>query len=69
MYVQITLLKKNWESGVRPFLTCRVPDLQLDLLPLDVDHPGSELDADGQVVHGLEALVSELQQKAGLAHA
>ncbi len=46
-----------------------VPDLQLDLLPLDVDHPGAELHPDGQVVHRLEALVRELQEEAGLANA
>lgn len=47
----------------------RVPDLQLDLLVLDVDHARAELDADREVVHRLEALVRELQQQARLAHA
>ncbi len=42
----------------------RVPDLQLDLLSLDVDHPGPELDPDGQVMHGLETFVGELKQQA-----
>ena len=48
--------------------THRVPDLQLDLLPLDVDHASTELDADGEIVHRLEPLVRELEQQAGLAH-
>ena len=48
--------------------THRVPDLKLDLLPLDVDHPGPELDPDGEVVDRLEPLVRELQQEARLAH-
>ena len=47
----------------------RVPDLELDLLALDVDHPGAELDPDGEVVHWLEPLVGELEEQAGLAHA
>ncbi len=42
----------------------RVPDLQLDLLAVDGDHARAELDADSQVVHGLEPAVSELQQQA-----
>ena len=42
--------------------------MQFDLFALDVDHAGAELDADGEVVHGLEPLVSELQQQAGLTH-
>jgi hypothetical protein len=49
--------------------THRVPNLQLDLLLVYVDHARPELDADGQVVHRLEALVGELQEQAGLAHA
>lgn len=49
--------------------THRVPDLQLYLLAVYVDHARAELDADGQVMHGLEALVRELEQQAGLAHA
>ena len=48
--------------------THRVPDLELDLLPLDVDHASTELDADGEIVHRLEPLVRELEQQAGLAH-
>ena len=48
--------------------THRVPDLELDLLPLDVDHASTELDADGEIVHRLEPLVRELEQQARLAH-
>lgn len=47
----------------------RVPNLQLHLLVVDVDHAGAELDADGEVVDGLEALVGELKQEARLADA
>jgi hypothetical protein len=47
----------------------RVPNLQLDLLVHDLDHACAELDADGEIVHGLEALVGELKQQAGLAYA
>ncbi len=56
-------------DGAERLLPGRVPDLELDLLPLDVDHAGAELHAYGQVVHGLEPLVRELQQQARLAHA
>lgn len=38
----------------------RVPDLQLDLLAVYVDHACAKLNTDCQVVHGLEALVCEL---------
>ena len=57
-----TISLKPWQS------THRVPDLQLDLLPLDVDHASTELDADGEIVHRLEPLVRELEQQARLAH-
>ena len=49
--------------------TDRVPNLELDGLVVDGDHPGAELDADGEVMDGLEALVGELQQQARLPHA
>ena len=42
--------------------------MELDLLPLDVDHASTELDADGEIVHRLEPLVRELEQQARLAH-
>ncbi len=53
---------------VSPY-THRVPYLQLDLLPLDVDHPGAELDTDSEVMDRLEPLVGELQQQTRLADA
>ena len=40
----------------------RVPNLKFDLAILNIDHAGSELYADGQVVHRLKSLVRELQQ-------
>jgi hypothetical protein len=46
----------------------RIPYLKLNLLRIDVDHAGSKLDANGQVMNGLEALVCELQQEAGFAN-
>lgn len=49
------------DPAVEPY---RVPDLQLDLLCVNVDHAGTELDSDGEVVHRLEALVRELQEQA-----
>jgi hypothetical protein len=41
----------------RTRMTDRVPNLEL-----------AELDADGEVMHGLEPLVCELQQQARLPH-
>jgi hypothetical protein len=43
--------------------------LELDVLAVDGHHARAELDADGEVVHRLEALVRELQQQARLANA
>ena len=57
------------EGGEKGRHTHRVPNLELDGLAVDGDHPGPELDADGEVVDGLEALVGELQQQAQLANA
>ena len=45
----------------------RVPDLQLYLLAVNVDHARAELDTNGQVVHRLESFVSELEQQAAFA--
>ena len=50
-------------------LTYGIPNLQFDLLAVNGHHPGAKLDADGQVVHRLEALVGELQQQTRLADA
>ena len=55
--------------GYGPRVAHRVPDLQLDLLVVYRDHARAELDADGQVMHWLEALVSELQEQARLPDA
>jgi hypothetical protein len=40
-----------------------VPDLQLDLVAVDVDESCTELDSDGEVVYGLESLIGELEQQ------
>jgi hypothetical protein len=37
--------------------------LQFDLLGVDIDHPGSELDSNRQVMHWLEALVGKLKEQ------
>lgn len=49
--------------------TDRVPHLELDLFVIDGDHARAKFDADGQVVHWLEALVCELEQQTALADA
>ena len=47
----------------------RIPYLQLDLLAVYGDHSRPKLNADRQVMHLLEALISELEQQAGLSDA
>jgi hypothetical protein len=39
-----------------------VPNLKLDLLIFNGDHPRAKLHTNGQIMNGLEALVGELQQ-------
>lgn len=52
------------EMGKRQPATHRIPDLQLDLLAVNVDHAGPKLHTNCQVMDGLEPFVSKLQQKA-----
>lgn len=59
----------NKQTQIHTWDAYRVPNLQLDLLVLNVDHPRAKLDADRQVVHRLEALVRELQQQTRLPDA
>jgi len=51
-------------DGPKRLLPSRVPDLELDLFPLDVDHSGAKLDSDGQVMNWLETFVGKLEQQA-----
>jgi len=44
--------------------THRIPDLELDLFVVCLDHARTELNPDGEVVYRLEALVGELKQEA-----
>lgn len=39
----------------------RIPNLQLDLLAINVNHASSKLHSNGKVVDGLEALIRELE--------
>lgn len=43
-------------------ITHGIPDLQLDLLVVDIDHSGAKLNTNGQIVHRLESLIRELEQ-------
>ena len=38
------------------------------MLVSNVDHSGTKLDADGQVMHRLEALIRELKEQTGFAN-
>jgi len=49
--------------------THRVPDLQFHLLARYAHHARAELNADRQVVHGLELSIGELQQQARFPNA
>ena len=42
----------------------RVPDLQLDLFSINVDHASSEFHTNSQVMDRLKPLVRELQKQA-----
>lgn len=53
--------KKRTEERSR---TDRVPNLEFDGLVVDGDHAGAKFNADSEIVHGLEALIRELQQQA-----
>lgn len=46
----------------------RVPNLEFDVLVVNCHHARSKLDADGEVMNRLEALVCELQKQARLSH-
>ena len=52
------------EYGTNGLLECST-----HLFSIDGDHTGSEFDSDRQVMHGLEALVGELEEETGLANA
>ena len=54
-------------DALEALLPRRVPDLQFDILFIDLHRATSELHSNGQVVLLAEALVCELQKKAGLA--
>lgn len=54
-------------DALERLLAGRVPNLQFDVLLLDLDRAGSKLDANGQVVLLTEPLICELEEQAGLA--
>lgn len=54
-------------DGPERLLACCVPNLQLNLFTVDGNHASAEFHADCEIVHGLEALVGELEQQTGLA--
>ena len=47
--------------------TYSIPNLKLHLFVANVDHSGSKLHADGEIMDGLESLICELKEKAGFA--
>ena len=55
-------------DGAEPFLTRRIPNLQLDLLPVQFDGSDFEVDADGGNEGGVEGVLGEPEQDAGLSH-
>lgn len=44
-----------------------IPNLEFNLFVRNRDQPGSEFDADGQIMYGLESFVCELKEKTGFA--
>jgi len=55
-------------DGSEGLLSRRVPDLQLDQLLFNGNHSRAEFNTNGKIVHGLETLVGELQEQAGLSN-
>ena len=53
----------------QPLFAALARDPKLDLLVVYRDHARTKLDADGEVMHWLEALVRELQEQARLPDA
>ena len=51
-------------DALERLLACGVPYLQLDVLVVDLNCAGAELNTDGQVVLLAEPFVGELEQKA-----
>lgn len=45
-----------------------IPDLKLYLFVTNVDHSGSKLHTDGEIMDRLESLICKLKEKAGFAH-
>lgn len=55
-------------DGAEVFLSCRVPDLKLDVFVVDRDSLGSEFDSDGHIVSDSGLVLDELEYDAGFAH-
>ena len=55
-----------WSAEGVTYGTHCVPDLELDLFPLNIDHPGPELHSDCEIVDWLEPLVCKLEQETRL---
>ena len=49
--------------------TYRIPDLKFYLFAINCYHASSKLQANGEIMHGLETLVCELEQQTRLPHA
>lgn len=56
-------------NGAVALLACRVPDLGLDGLGVDLDGAGGELDADGRLGVQVELVAREPAQQVGFADA
>lgn len=56
-------------DGLEAFLAGGIPDLQSDLLAVNVDRLDLEVDADGGQVRGHEIVLAKPQQNVGLADA
>jgi hypothetical protein len=53
-------------NGTESLLPGRVPDLELDLLPVDFDGTDLEIDTDGGYVVSVERVVREPEQQRAL---
>lgn len=56
-------------DGAVSLLACRIPNLSLDSLSVDLDGPGSEFDADGRLGVEVELVAGETAQQVGFTDA
>lgn len=55
-------------DGLETLLPRRVPNLELDYLPVEIDGADLKIDPDGRDERGVEGILGKTDQKAALSH-